>query len=82
MQATKDNITYVRLDDQAEEIVNGAMQKNSLDKSSAIRMIIREWAAMKAGMVTIPKIGIIKDGDKAVIDPKYWQTEEGIEQSR
>lgn len=64
----KEAPTYVRLDEQTEDIVSNLSEEKSLSKSSAIRLIIREWAQLKAGMVTIQKVGVIKDGK---IDSEY-----------
>jgi hypothetical protein len=46
----------------------------SLSASSALRLIIREWAEMRKEYVTVPA--------KLVADKKFWDTPEGIEQSR
>ena len=75
----KDKIAYIRLDDTAEAAVAEKMNQTGLDQSKAIRMIIREWAAMKKQYITIPKAGYIKDG---VINSDFWNTPEGIEQLR
>jgi len=56
MQSNKNKTTYLRLDDQSEEIIKGVMNQKSLSKVAAIRLIIREWAEMKDRYVTIPKI--------------------------
>ena len=45
--------------------------------SEALRHIVLDWAGE---LVTIPKAGII-DGDKIQLN-KYWNSPDGIEQSR
>ncbi len=74
--------TYMLANSDAEIIENLAKVNGLTSLSSAIRMIIREWASMKAGMVTIPKAGIIQEDGKVIIDPKYWGSDEGVDQSR
>lgn len=80
---TKDKIAYIRLDDTAEAAVAEKMNLTGLDQSKAIRIIIREWAEMKKQYITIPKVGIVK-GENGVIamNQEYWNSPEGIEQSR
>lgn len=59
--------TYVRLDEQTEEIVLTLASEKSLSKSAAIRMIIREWANFKKNFVAVRKVGVIR-GEKVIFD--------------
>lgn len=43
-------------------IIADLCERNNISASSALRIIIRDWADMKAGLVTIQKVGVIKDG--------------------
>jgi hypothetical protein len=80
--ATDKFMTGISITFEEKAIVDEYQKKSGVSFSSTLGMIIREWASMKAGMVSIPKAGIVKDGDKIVIDPKYWNTDDGVEQSR
>ena len=76
----KNKFVNMRLDEQEEQIISEKMSQTGLGKAATIRLIIREWAQYKSQMVTIPKAGII-DGDKIQLR-KYWNSPDGIEQSR
>lgn len=59
---TKTKITYARFDEKEDEIVTNKSEELGISKAGAIRLIIREWAEMKKGFVTVPVVGTIKDG--------------------
>ena len=69
----KNKFTNMRLDDIENSIVMEKMEKTGLPKSATIRLIIREWNEWRDEMEVRPAFGIQK---------KYWETEQGIEQSR
>ena len=50
----KNEATYTRLDDKAEQAVSTLMSEKGLTKSSAVNTIIREWSEMKKQYVTVP----------------------------
>lgn len=63
-------------------IIGDLQEQKNLSASSALRIIIREWADSKAGMVTVNVTGIVKDGKVVPVNSDYWKTDKGIEQSR
>ncbi len=70
---TKSKIAYLRHDEVTEKAVFEKMQETGLDQSKAIRMIIREWAEMRKGYVTVPVKGYIDDLGRVV----YTDTPKG-----
>ena len=77
---TKSKFATIRVDEEERGIIDKKMTETGLGEAAALRLIIREWAQYKSQMVTIPKAGII-DGDKIQLR-KYWNSPDGIEQSR
>ena len=58
----KRKIAYIRLDEQSEQAIAEKIALTGVNQSEAIRLIIREWAEMKRGYVTVPIAGTVKDG--------------------
>ena len=78
---TEKYITGISITQKEKIIVDKYKEKLGIKSFSlTLGMIIREWAQYKSQMVTIPKAGII-DGDKIQLR-KYWNSPDGIEQSR
>ncbi len=74
--------TGISITREEKTIVDEYQKQTGISFSSTLGMIIREWASMKADLVTIPKAGIIIKDGKVELDPTYWKTSEGVDQTR
>jgi antitoxin component of RelBE/YafQ-DinJ toxin-antitoxin module len=56
----KTNFINIRIDDQEKAIVQKKMDDTGLGLAASVRVIIREWAEMRKGYITVPIRGIVK----------------------
>jgi len=70
----KRKIAYIRLDEKSEEAIAEKIASTGVNQSEAIRLIIREWAEMRKGYVTVPVVGTVKDGEV------FWKSPDGIKE--